>query len=200
MKPQGSRKSEYADPHEQYNPIPRIVIGLVIAMVAWAVSYIFIQGANGVPSLGDRREPAALAEGAAAGQRVANGSQIYAANCQACHQANGQGLPGVFPPLAGSPWVTDAPSTLTQILLHGLTGPIEVLGTTYNGAMPAFGKQLTDEEIAAVATHIRSQWGNSASPVNAVAVAAARQSTASRSEPWSGTEELARIMSTFEKP
>lgn len=200
MKPQGSRKSEHADPHEQYNPVPHVVIGLVIAMTTWAVSYIFIQGANGVPSMGDRREPTVLAKGAAPGQRVLNGGQIYAANCQACHQANGQGLPGVFPPLAGSQWVTGEPSALTQILLHGLTGPIEVLGITYNGTMPAFGKQLSDEEIAAVATHIRSRWSNSASPVDAAAVAAARQSTASRSGPWSGTEELARTMSTFDKP
>jgi mono/diheme cytochrome c family protein len=193
MKPQGSRNSEHADPHEQYNPVPRVVIGLVLALIVWAVSYIVIQGADGVPSLGDRRQPATLAEGVGPGQRQVNGGQIYTANCQACHQANGQGLPGVFPPLAGSPWVTGNPSVLKQILLHGLTGPIEVSGTTYNGAMPAFGKQLSDEEIAAVATHIRSQWGNSAPAVDAPSVAAAREATTSRSEPWHGTEELTKL-------
>jgi len=191
MKAQGNRNSEHADPHEQYNPVPRVVAGLVIAMVVWAVSYIAIQGADGEPSLGDRRDPAALS--AAVGSGIADGSRIYVANCQACHQANGQGLPGVFPPLAGSPWVTGDPAVLSQILLHGLTGPIEVLGTTYNGTMPAFGKNLRDEEIAAVAAYVRSQWGNSASGVDAEAVAKERAATAGRDGPWDGARELGTL-------
>jgi len=191
MKAQGNRNSEHADPHEQYNPIPRVVAGLVIAMVVWAVGYIAIQGADGEPSLGDRRDRAALS--AAAGSGIADGSRIYVANCQACHQANGQGLPGVFPPLAGSSWVTGDPAVLSRILLHGLTGPIEVLGTTYNGTMPAFGKNLSDEEIAAVAGYVRSQWGNSASRLDAAAVAKERAATAGRDSPWDGARELGTL-------
>lgn len=192
MKSQGSRNAEHADPHEQYNPVPRVVIGVALALIVWAVSYLFIQGADGVASLGDRRQPAALVQGSAPKQGTVNGSQIYAANCQACHQAAGQGLPGVFPPLAGSPWVTGNPAVLSQILVHGLTGPVEVLGVTYNGAMPAFGKQLSDAEIAAVATHIRSQWGNSASAVDTAFVASAREASAGREDPWHGVDELAK--------
>lgn len=200
MKSRGSRKSEHADPHEEYNPVPRIVVGVVIALIVWALSYIFIQGANGVASLGDRRELATLAGPNGAEQRVANGGQIYSNNCQGCHQANGQGLPGVFPPLAGSPWVKGEPSVLIQILLHGLTGQIDVLGKTYNGAMPVFGKQLSDEELAAVATHIRSQWGNSAPGIDPAAVAAYRKETEKRTESWNGAEELTRIGTIVDKP
>jgi mono/diheme cytochrome c family protein len=204
MKTQGNRNTEHADPHEQYNPVPRVMLGLVIALVGWAASYIFIQGADGVPSLGDRRQVAALAEGSASKQGALNGTisgaQIYAANCQACHQVSGQGLPGVFPPLAGSPWVKGDPSVLSQILLHGLTGPVEVLGATYNGAMPTFAKQLSDAEIAAVTTYIRSQWGNNAPAIDAAAVASARAASAGREEPWHGTDELMKQAAGGQKP
>jgi mono/diheme cytochrome c family protein len=164
------------------------------------VSYIFLAHVDGGAALGDRRNPDALAEAAGSGQRIANGGQLFAANCQACHQASGQGLPGVFPPLAGSPWVAGNPAVLTQILLHGMTGPIEVLGTTYNGAMPAFDKQLNDEEIAAVASHIRNQWGNSAAPVEPATVADARKASAKREEPWHGPKEIEQFLSADPKP
>jgi mono/diheme cytochrome c family protein len=200
MKPEITRNTEHADPHEQYNPVPRVVLGLVLALVVWAVSYIFLAHVDGGAALGDRRNPDALAEAAGSGQRIANGGQLFAANCQACHQASGQGLPGVFPPLAGSPWVAGNPAVLTQILLHGMTGPIEVLGTTYNGAMPAFDKQLNDEEIAAVASHIRNQWGNSAAPVEPATVADARKASAKREEPWHGPKEIEQFLSADPKP
>ncbi len=58
-------------------------------------------------------------------------------------------LPGVFPPLVGSEWVTGPPETLVRIILNGLQGPIEVAGQTYNGAMPAWAQQLSGQEIAA---------------------------------------------------
>ncbi len=157
--------------------------------MVWAASYIWTERADGLAQLGDRRDAQALvAQNAAGGARVADGKQLFAANCQACHQATGQGLPGVFPPLAGSPLVTGDPVVLSQIVLHGLTGPIDILGTTYNGAMPAFGEQLSDAELAAVLTHIRSEWGNQAPAVDAGAVAAARKWSASRKDPWHSDE------------
>jgi mono/diheme cytochrome c family protein len=189
MKPPSSHKTEHADPHEQHNPVPKIVLGLVAGLVVWAASYIWTERADGLAQLGDRRDAQALAQGAAAGgARVADGKQLFAANCQACHQATGQGLPGVFPPLAGSPLVTGDPVVLSQIVLHGLTGPVEILGTTYNGVMPAFGEQLGDTELAAVLTHIRSEWGNQAPPIDAAAVGAARKWSESRKDPWHSDE------------
>ena len=188
MKPP-AHKTENADPHEQHNPVPKVVLALVCGLLVWAVSYIAIERADGSAALGDRRDVAALAASAGQGT-VADGKQLFAANCQACHQASGQGIPGVFPPLAGSPWVTGEPDRLAQILLHGMTGPLDVLGTTYNGAMPAFGEQFSDAEIAALATHIRGQWGNGAAPVEAAQVAAARAASTAQKEPWHGGEAL----------
>lgn len=116
-----------------------------------------------------------------------DGGALYAAQCQACHQATGQGLAGAFPPLAGSEWVTQDPETPIKILLAGLGGPIEVNGNTYNGAMPAFGAVFKDDEIAAVLTHVRSSWGNEAEAITAEQVAAIREEIGSRGT-WTAGE------------
>lgn len=194
MKPDNMQNTEHADPYEQNNPVPKVVMGLALALVVWASSYIFLEEAtNGIAELGDMRDPATLVAATASSQAV-DGAQIYTANCLACHQASGQGLPGVFPPLANSEWVNEEPATLIQIMLHGMTGAIEVAGTTYNGAMPAFGAQLSDAEIAAVTSHIRSQWGNNATAIEADAVAAARTASEGQDEPWHGQDGLTTFM------
>lgn len=188
MNEQRPQKTEHAEPHEQYNPVPAALIGLVLGLVVWAASYIATASANGAAALGDGRDIAALTAGAT--NDVVDGAALYTNNCQSCHQPTGAGLAGVFPPLAGSDWVVDDDATLTQIILHGLTGPITVLGTTYNGAMPGFAGQLSDAEIAALASHIRSAWGNAAPSVETAAVAAARAASKDRTTPWQGAEEL----------
>lgn len=194
-----NKPAEHADPFEQTNPVPKVVMGMVLALVVWAVSYIFIEQAGGDVALGDQRDPAALTAGAGAAPGAANGAQVFAARCVACHQANGQGLAGVFPPLAGSPWVTGDPALAAQIVLRGLTGPVDVLGTTYNGVMPSFAGQLSDDELAAVLTHVRGQWGNAAAPVSAAVVGAARTLSAAHTDPWRGTEEISKALSAEPK-
>lgn len=114
---------------------------------------------------------------------------LYSSTCAPCHQAEGQGMPGQFPPLAGSQWVTEDPETPIRVVLLGMTGPIEVGGTTYNGVMPAQG-QLTDEQIALLVTKIRSSWGNEASEVDAALVATVRASLEGRTDAWNGGAEL----------
>jgi mono/diheme cytochrome c family protein len=93
------------------------------------------------------------------------GGRVYAANCLACHQANGQGIPGAFPPLAGhAPELYHAPGGreyLIKSVLYGLMGPITVAGVSYNGVMPAF-PQLSDADIAAVLNYTLTEWGNDA--------------------------------------
>jgi len=121
-----------------------------------------------------------------------DGAAIFAGSCVACHQAGGTGLPGVFPPLAGSSWVGGRDATLVQILLHGVQGALTVNGKNYNSAMPAFGNQLSDAQIAAVLTYVRSQWGNKAAAVNPSLVSAQRAATAARGGPWNGDVDLAR--------
>jgi mono/diheme cytochrome c family protein len=99
----------------------------------------------------------------------------------------------VFPPLAGSNWVNGRDTTVMQILLHGIHGTLTVNGTAYNGTMPAFGTQLSDAEIAAVLTHVRSHWGNHGGPVSASQVATQRAATAARNEPWNGDADLTKL-------
>lgn len=122
-----------------------------------------------------------------AGPRVVDGAKLYAQQCVACHQASGEGLAGAFPPLTGSEWVTGQPELPIKVLLAGLGGEIQVKGATYNGAMPAFGPVFDDAEIAAVVTHIRTNWGNEASEVTAEQVAEIRGEIGTRGT-WTADE------------
>ncbi len=184
---------EKSDPYELETPIPLPVLLLVAAMVAFGMAYILAYAPDQRPELGDQRTLAdlAAAPGAKAGAAKADGAAIYAARCAACHQASGLGLPGVFPPLAGSEWVNGKPELLASILLHGIQGRLTVKGVAFEGAMPAFRDQLDDEAIAAVASYARAQWGNAGAPVPADTVASVRAATASRGTPWKGDAELA---------
>ena len=117
------------------------------------------------------------------------GAQIFSSTCAACHQAQGEGT-NVYPPLAGSEWVNGPDSRVVRIILHGLIGDVEVQGQVYNGAMPAWGPTLSDEEIAAVATYIRASFGNRALPITAATVAQARAAYPGRTTPWTMPELL----------
>lgn len=119
---------------------------------------------------------------------TADGKQIYATTCVACHQVTGEGLPEVYPPLAGSEWVTGDEGTLLRIILHGMTGPIEVQGESFQGVMPPWGAILKDADVAAVATYIRGSWGNKAAPVTTASVARVRAAHAGRTAQWTGPE------------
>lgn len=118
--------------------------------------------------------PAAVASG---------GEALYQQRCMSCHQTTGLGIPGTYPPLAGSEYAAAAdPAVPIRIVMHGIQGPITVKGTTYNSLMPAYGVGvvMTDEEIASLLTYVRSSWGNTASAVTAADVAKERAATASQ--------------------
>lgn len=91
-----------------------------------------------------------------------SGPTLYP-QCQGCHQPNGAGIPGVFPPLAGHvPEILAAKGGrvwLIRVLLWGMSGEITVKGAKYNGAMPGY-RQLGNADIAALLNHISTQWGN----------------------------------------
>ena len=89
------------------------------------------------------------------------GESVFTANCVACHQANGQGIAGAFPPLANHvPSLYNADrGYLIDVLLYGLQGQIQVNGQSYNGVMTAW-PQLSDQEIADVLNYISTAWGN----------------------------------------
>lgn len=133
--------------------------------------------ATPAPTATDTAAPAAT-------MASADGAAIYT-RCVVCHQATGQGMPGAFPPLAGSEWVNGPASRPIAIVIHGLQGEITVKGTKYNSQMMAYGTgaPMTDDEIAAVLTYVRSNFGNSAPAVTPAEVAKVRASLASRTTP-----------------
>jgi mono/diheme cytochrome c family protein len=160
-------------------------------MTAFGVTYIAMSDLDNPAPLGDGRTLAELRSKATAPAGASiDAAAIYAARCAACHQATGAGLPGVFPPLAGSEWVSGPERVLAALVLHGASGPLTVKGNAYNGAMPAFKEQLSDAEIAALLTHVRSQWGNAASALSAETVTKVRADTAERKAPFAGEAEL----------
>jgi mono/diheme cytochrome c family protein len=188
-----ARARENPDPHERNRPVPRVVIGIVTLALLWAVAYIVTSQRNDAPELGDRRTLATLVGKPAGAGGPADGARIYSANCVACHQATGAGLPGVFPPLAGSEWVAAADKVPVNILLHGITGKLTVKQAAFNGAMPPFKDKLNDNEIAAVLSYVRSHFGNAAGKIGADAVKAERDAGKDRKVPWNGDEDLNQL-------
>ena len=120
-----------------------------------------------------------------------DGAALFSAHCSACHQANGQGVPGAFPPLAGSEWMLADAAVPVAIVHDGLQGKIEVAGNTFQGVMPKFGGQLSDAELAAVLSYTRSQWGNDASEISESTVTNHKERFGDRKE-WSA-EELTEV-------
>jgi len=138
--------------------------------------------------------PSAAAPAASAPAAVAatgpNGQQIFQ-RCAVCHQATGLGMPGTFPPLAGSEWATaQNPAVPIRVVLHGLQGLVTVKGQKFSSAMPAYGttQPMSDAEVAAVLTYVRSAWGNTASAVTPEQVTAERAATASRTTMWAAVD------------
>lgn len=112
----------------------------------------------------------------------ADGATIFATNCAACHQAEGAGLPGVFPPLAGHVGdlyaAEEGPRHLANVLLFGMQGAITVDGADYAGVMPSWF-QFSDADVAAVLDHVMTAWGDADAldayvPISADDVAQAR--------------------------
>lgn len=89
-----------------------------------------------------------------AAAQAADGKTLFAKNCAACHQANGRGIPGAFPALAGNGFVQGAPVEVATVLLKG------------RGGMPDFSGSLDDGEIAQVLSYVRTSWGNSAGAIS----------------------------------
>ena len=194
------QQREYPEPFERTRPVPWFVLLLAAGMVALGVAYILQSNVNTPSAWGDGRTPADLsgdarpAPGVAGGSGAqADGAAVYASLCVACHQATGAGLPGVFPPLAGSEWVVGKDSTAVAIVLQGINGSLTVKGAVFAGAMPSFKAQLSDEQVAAVLSHVRSSFGNSSPPVEADTVARVRESLKARSEPFAGDADLAAL-------
>jgi nitrite reductase (NO-forming) len=109
--------------------------------------------------------------------QIEKGKQVYMGLCFACHQPDGKGLPGVFPPLAGSDFLRADHDRAIRIVLKGLSGPVTVNGQTINSAMPPQEAVLTDAQIADVLTYVLNSWGNKGDAISADHVKAIRNET-----------------------
>jgi nitrite reductase (NO-forming) len=106
-------------------------------------------------------------------EQIAAGGQVFAKTCAACHQASGQGIPNVFPPLAGSDFLMADKARSVGIVLAGLNGSVIVNGNHFTGVMPTHSF-LSDDDVANVLTFVRNTWGNQGEPVTKDEVAARR--------------------------
>lgn len=151
------------------------LIQLVDAAIAWP-------GKPGVPP-----PPKIVPLTAEQQKRYDNGKLIYAGLCAACHQPTGTGMEGLAPPLVDSDWVLGPADRPIRIVLHGLGGPLNVAGRTWQLEMPPL-PQFTDEQIAEVLTYIRREWEHNASPVAPADVTKIRDANKGRTKSWTADE------------
>jgi mono/diheme cytochrome c family protein len=131
-------------------------------LVLLALAIAFVGCARGSRTVSEAAASAAAQNPASA----SDGATLYLANCSSCHQANGEGVPGAFPPLAGNPIVTGNSAAVIEIVKIGLQGRVEVNGAAYSGIMPRWKNLLSDDQIAAVISYVRGAWKNNAPAVS----------------------------------
>ena len=132
-------------------------------------------------------------------RKVDSGKKVFAVRCASCHQANGLGIAGQYPPLAGSKWVTSDPGLITNIILKGLKGEIIVKGETYgtSAAVNMAAVPISDREIANVTTYVRQAWGNEAPEILESEVSAFRDASKDQIDQWTGDQLVEMYPAAF---
>ncbi|PXA05034.1 cytochrome C [Coraliomargarita sinensis] len=183
---------EKEEPSEGFSPIPVFLVFVIMVLGFWGGIYLVTySGEFSAKAFDPDYKVASTAPVVREIPLPEIGAKVYRNQCAQCHQADGNGLAGVYPPLGGSSWVTGHPEVMARILINGLNGPIEVAGNTYNGNMPAFGPSglnLKPKEIAGVITYVRQEWGNEASEMSVEMIESYLEAYASRSTPWQAAE------------
>jgi mono/diheme cytochrome c family protein len=190
---------EYVEPAEAHRPIKLLYVTFLAALFSWAGFYVQ-RYSGGYFSL--EYDETSAGPGALKTNAVQNidpytlGKRLFNENCAKCHQPDGLGLPGQYPPLVGSEWpLASGPARVIRIVLDGLNGPITVKGLPFNNSMTPWRDTFNDQQISAVITFVRTQkeWGHTASAVTPEEVAAIRQKTKGRAAigPWTPAELLA---------
>jgi mono/diheme cytochrome c family protein len=134
----------------------------ILRSLGWAPFLLFFGGCD----------PEAASTGAGDRDLLELGREVYRQNCLTCHQRNGSGVPGMHPSLRHGDWTQGDPARLIQVILYGSRGPVE--GRNSRGEMPEFS-YLSDQEVAALATYIRREFGKGGSPVEPDRVKRARK-------------------------
>ncbi len=175
-----------------YSMLPLVLLGLMCCAVFFGSIYLAHYSLRFDPLVysehANREKPGAVK--VVALTRAQMGKKVFDTTCIACHQANGLGVPGQYPPLVASEWVNGSEERIIRIVLHGLNGPITVEGKEYNNVMAPLGGALKDEQVANVISYVRASWGNTAPEVTPEAVAKVRADTAGRNTFWTATELL----------
>lgn len=186
---------EKSEPREGFNRMPAVVAAFIGALGMWCCWYFYENNFNMDSSVFDIY--AAKNKSAGAGvpvvetleMRVKKGEKLFYQQCATCHQPDGRGMPGTYPPLAGSPFVVGDDARAISIVLVGLTGEIEVLGKKYNNTMADVGRTLKDKQVADILTFVRQAWSNNAGAVSPEKVAEIRKELGARGA-WSVSELL----------
>lgn len=172
-----------------YSAFPLVLLGIMCSLVFFGSIYLANNSAHFDPTIyNEHQKPRRGGPEVVTVTPAQLGKKVYTQICVACHQVTGQGIPGVFPPLAGSEWVTGSEERMIRIVLHGLSGKITVAGKDYDNAMASLGGSMKDDQIANVLTYIRQEWGNDAPAVSAETVAKIRAEHAGRTAPWTAPE------------
>jgi len=183
----GPRRREMPEPTEGTEPAPWWLWVLIVVSLFVGGFYLgrhgglfssdthtgFLPPPTGAPTRPELAQPA-------------TGVDLYQSRCASCHQPDGRGLAGSYPPLVGSEYVVGPPEITIRIVLLGLTGTLTVAGQEYRGTMPSWRAQLTDDQIAKIISYLREQSG--APAIEAALVASVRQETASAASPMQAAE------------
>ena len=186
-----------AEPVATHSAVPMWIFSLTLVLLYLGAVYFDHHGGwfdarvYGPYSSADELDSYQPKSGAAA--LLAQGKKTYEMVCGSCHGVDGMGKPGQAPPLSGSEWVNaKGVQRLTHIPLMGLTGPITVKGEQmdFPAGMAAMGAALSDSDLAALLTYIRSSWGNKGGPVTADDVKNARAEIGGHAQPMTGEEMM----------
>jgi mono/diheme cytochrome c family protein len=190
---------EYLEPGEMDRPISLSYVLFLCVLFAWGGFYVQRYSAGYDAQGYDEYSAGPGAVKTNAVQAVdpyVLGRRLYGDTCAKCHQQDGLGVAGQYPPLVGSEWVlSPGPARMIRIVLDTIQGPITVKGQQYNNTMTPWRDTLNDQQIAAVITYVRTQkeWGHTASPVTPEEVADIRKKTKDRPAlgPYTASEMLA---------
>jgi mono/diheme cytochrome c family protein len=172
-----------------YSAFPLVLLGIMCSLVFFGSIYLAHYSAHFDPTIYNEHEKphTGPAEVVAVSQHDL-GKRVFNRTCITCHQATGLGVPGVYPPLAGSEWAQGPEDRVIHIVLYGLTGPIRVKDKDFDNSMASLGTTLKDDDIANALTYVRSEWGNNAPAVTAEAVAKVRAENPGRTTPMTPSE------------
>ncbi len=189
---------EHEMPRDGFEPISVWLIFLFFGLIGWGGWYLGVYSSSfradviDITPFDEQGPPVGVDEEVEPEDLdpMELGEDVFA-QCAACHQGDGSGVEGVFPPLIGTERVLEEPEEFAALILHGIQGPITVDGVDYDDVMPDH-QRLSDRDVAAVMTYVRNSWGNDADPIDEAFVAEIRSLSEERTEPWTD-EELAEF-------